>query len=66
MEQAGPTSTCGGLKFRRDILGARAPQQAPPVQGSSVWKISPHNFWLQKPAGTESVEETSGVPSSST
>ena len=32
--------------------------------GFSVRKISPHNFWLQKPVGIELVEETFGVPSS--
>ena len=30
----------------------------PPAQGSSARKISSHNFWLQKPAGIELVEET--------
>ena len=37
----------------------------PPAQGSHVRRISPYNFWLQKPVGTELVEETSRVPSSS-
>ena len=37
----------------------------PPAQGSSARKIRSHNFWLQKPVGIESVEESSGVPSSS-
>ena len=44
--------------------GAPVPYQTP-AQGSSARKISPHNFWLQKPLGIESVEETTGVPSSS-
>ena len=35
-----------------------------PAQGSRARKISPHNFWLQTPAGIESVEETAGAPSS--
>ena len=30
----------------------------PLAQGSSAKEGSPHNFWLQKPAGIESVEET--------
>ena len=48
-------------------LGVRipSPTPGPPAQGSSDRKISPHNFWLQKPAGIESVEETSAVSSSS-
>ena len=40
------------------------PNTRPPAQRSSARKISPHNFWLQKPVGIESVEETSGAPSS--
>ena len=31
----------------------------PPAQCSSARKISLHNFWLQKPEGVLSVEETS-------
>ena len=30
----------------------------PPSPGSSARKISPHIFWLQTPAGIESMEET--------
>ena len=45
--------------------GVPALLQVPPAQDSSARKISPHNFWLQKPAGIESVEETAGTPSSS-
>ena len=51
----------------RDFSGARSPSSIPgtPAQDSSARKITLCNFWLQKPAGIESVEETSGVPSSS-
>ena len=41
------------------------PYTRPLAQGSSARKVSPHNFWLQKLAGIESVEETSGPPNSS-
>ena len=44
--------------------GVPAPHQAPSQQ-SSARKVSPHNFWLKKPSGIESVEETSLAPSSS-
>ena len=27
------------------------PTAGPPAKGSSARKISPHNFWLSKPAG---------------
>ena len=37
--------------------GVPDPHQDPPAQGSSARKISPHNFWLQKLAGIESVEK---------
>ena len=49
-------------------MGARTPSPTPglPIQGSSVRRTSPHNFWLQKPAGIESVEENSGVPTGGT
>ena len=36
-----------------------------PHQGSSARKLSPQNFWLQKPVGTELVEETARAPSNS-
>ena len=36
-----------------------------PAQDSSARKISPHNFWLQKPMGIELVEEAAGAQSSS-
>ena len=49
--------------FRRDISGARS-IPGPLAHGSSARKISPYNLWLQNPAGIESMEETSGVPSS--
>ena len=42
-----------------------SPTPGPPAKGSSARKISPHNFWLQKPVGIELVEENSRVPSSS-
>ena len=42
-----------------------SPITGPTTKGSSARKVSPHNFWLQKQVGIESVEETSGVPSSS-
>ena len=60
MEWAGPISTCGGLKFRRDILGARSlsPTTGPTNSGLQCQEITPYNFWLQKPMGIESVEET--------
>ena len=47
--------------FGRDISGVRSPSPTPGplAQSSSARKISLHNFWLQKPAGIESVEETS-------
>ena len=66
MKWAGPTPTCGGYKIRR-ISQARSPspKAGPPAQGPSGRNVSPHNFQLQKPAGIESVEETSGAPSSS-
>ena len=54
-------------KFERDIMGVRSPRPAPgpPAQDSSARKISPHNFWLQKPVGIESVEKAAGAISSS-
>ena len=65
-----------GQKFGRDTSRMRSPRSTPgfqcleykspqlPAQDSSARDISPH-FWLQKPAGTELVEETTGAPSSS-
>ena len=47
------------VKFRKVISGA----SRPPAQHSRGRKISPHNFWLQKPTGIESVEETARAPS---
>ena len=41
------------------------PTLGPPAQESIGRKISHHNFWLQKPAGIESVEEAAGALSSS-
>ena len=46
-------------------MSSPSPTSGPPAQGSSARKISLYNFWLQKPAGIESVEGTSGAPSSS-
>ena len=66
-ERAGPTPTCGGQKFRRDISGARSPRPTPgpPAQDSSARKISASNFWLQKPVDIELGEESAGAPHSS-
>ena len=65
-KHAGPTLTVVE-KFGKDILGAKSPSptQGPTVQSSSARKISPHNFWLQKPVGIDLVEENSGASSSS-
>ena len=52
----------GGISWEQ---GVPAHHPAPPAQDSSARKISPHNFWLQKSAGIELVEGTSGVPNSS-
>ena len=67
MEQVDISPMCGGQKFGRGILGVRSPSPTPgpPAHSSSARNISPHNFWLQKPAGIELVEETSGIPRSS-
>ena len=67
MEQVDISPMCGGQKFGRGILGVRSPSPTPgpTAHSSSARKISPHNFWLQKPVGIESVEETAGAPSSS-
>ena len=67
MEWAGSISMCGGLKFGRGTSGVRGPSPTPgpAAQGSSARKTSPHKFRLQKPAGIESVEETSGDRSNS-
>ena len=50
------------IKIREGYLRSKEPSPITdcPAQGSSARKISPHNFWLQKSAGFESVEETSG------
>ena len=55
------------IKIQEGWLGNEEsqPHTRPPVQGSSARKIRSHTFWLQKPAAIESMEETSGVPSSS-
>ena len=39
----------GGISWER----GGQPHDRPPAQGSSARKISPHNFWLKKPAGIE-------------
>ena len=66
MEWAGPSPTCGELNIGRDILGARSssPIPGPIAQGSSARKISPYNFWLQKPEGIdlEKLLEPQAVP----
>ena len=41
--------------------GVPDPYQACLAQDTSARKISPHNFWLQNPAGIESVEEDAGA-----
>ena len=51
----------GGYLRREEFQSHTRPQ----IQGSSVRKISPHNFWLQKPVGIEPVAETAGAPSGS-
>ena len=46
-------------------MGVRSPSsttQGPPAPGSNDTKVNTHNFWLKKPAGIESVEETAGSP----
>ena len=55
------------IKVEEGYLRSKAfqPHTRPSAQGSSAKKISPHNFWLQKPVGIESVEETSRALSSS-
>ena len=47
------------VKIREGYLGREESQThtRPPVQGSSARKISPHNFWMQKPSGIELVEK---------
>lgn len=54
------------IKIQRAILGAKGPRPTPraPAQDSRIRK-NPYNFWLQKPAGIESVEETARAPTSS-
>ena len=57
-ERASPTHTWV-IKIQEDHLWSEGsqPHTRPRAQGSSAWKISPHNFWLQKPVEIESVEE---------
>ena len=64
-QQVAPTPTW--IKLWEGYLGREESQThtRPPAQDSSARKISPHNFWLQKPAGIELVEEDSAVLSSS-
>ena len=64
-EWAGPTSVW--IKIWEGYLRSEESQphtRPAPAQGSSARKVNPHNFWLQKPLGVESVEKTSGAPSS--
>ena len=54
-------------KYRRDILGVRStrPIPGPLAKDSSARKTSPHNFWLQNPAGLSQWKkhlETLAVP----
>ena len=51
----------GGLSWEQGVPAHQALQPRVPVPGRYV----PNNFWLQKPVGIESVEETAGAPSSS-
>ena len=64
MEQADPTPMW--TKIREGYLQSEEsrPIPGPPAQGSSVRKLSPHNFRLRKPVGIELVEEAAGAPSS--
>ena len=39
------------------VVRSPRPTPGPPAQGSIDMNISPHNFWLQKPAGIESGEK---------
>ncbi|KAF6095163.1 hypothetical protein HJG60_012130 [Phyllostomus discolor] len=49
------------MTIQEGCLRSEEPQTPPPPgQGSSARKKSPHNFWLQKPAGIELVEEAAG------
>ena len=68
MQQAGPTPSCGGQKFRSVILEARSPSPTPgpPAQSSSAREISPYNYWLQNPAGVELEEVNARASRSST
>ena len=51
----------GGISQEQGVPTAhQVPKPRVPVP-----EDKPHNFWLQKPVGTESLEETSGGPSSS-
>ena len=50
-------------KIREGYL--RSQESGVPALGVGARMISLHNFWLQKPTGTESVEETVGPPNSS-
>ena len=52
----------GGISWE---WGVPAPHKVSPAQGSSARKISPLNFWLQKWVGIELVEDTDGIPISS-
>ena len=53
------------IKTQEGYLGSEEtqPHTRPPAQGPSAKKVSPHNFWLQKPVGFMLVEETAGAPS---
>ena len=50
----------GGTSWEQ---GVPAPHQDP-SPGFQLQEDKSHSFWLQKPAGIESVGETSGAPSS--
>ena len=55
------------IKIQEEYLGSDESQThtRPPGQDSSARKISLYNFWWQKPAGIESMEEAAGALSSS-
>ena len=57
-EQAGPTPKCGDKNWE-GYLGSEEswPHTRPPSPGSQCQEEKSPNFWLQKPAGTEAVED---------
>ena len=53
------------IKIWEGYLGSKEsqPHTRSPAQGYSARKVSPHNFWLQKPTGIESVGKNHWSPS---